>query len=275
MRFRLAAVSAVACSLVTLLCAGQAMAAAEVHRLNLVLSGIPTQVMGGDYNDALDSYNSRVLDPKGYETLKHLQFTWAYDGELRYFVRPNFAIAMGVTQLRASETAQFLPAITQVVGVKAEILTVPIHIGGLYYLQAYNQGDFQARAYIGGGLMQYTYSHARFSQSLTTPDASWNSPDSVRFGTHGSTYSTDLTQDAPGYYMEAGAHMFFAARFSVAIGAVYSSGKLSNMRVHRVTSAGQTVADENAGEVVVNSQGKLYQLDVGGLGLKMALGIGF
>ena len=273
MRFRLAAVSAVACSLALLLCAGQAKAAAEVHRFNLVLSGIPTQVVGGDMNDALDLYNQRVLDPKGYESLKHLQFTWAYDAELRYFVRPNFALTAGLTQLRATEEASFLPAITQVVGVQAEILTVPVHIGGLYYLQAYNQGDFQARAYIGGGLMQYTYSHARFRQTLTTPDPAWNAPDTSLGRV--STYKTTLTQDAPGYYLEAGAHMFFASRFSVAIGAIYRSGKLNNMRQDRSGTSGQGTSGDQIGPVVLNSSGKPYQLDVGGLGLRMALGIGF
>jgi hypothetical protein len=231
--------------------------------------------VGGDFNDALDSYNKRVLDPRGYESLQHIQFTWAYDAELRYFVRPNFALALGITQLRATQDAQFLPAITQVIGVQAEILTVPVHIGGLYYLQAYNQGDFQARAYFGGGLMQYTHTRARFQQSLSTPDASWNSPDSSKYGIHDSSYKLEFTQDAPGYYLEAGAHMFFAARFSVAIAALYSSGKLNSMRESVITSGASTVPVDSPGPVVKNSQGKPYQLDVGGLGLKLGLGIGF
>ena len=62
MRFRPAAVSAVVCSLVALLVAGQARAAADVHRFNLVFSGNPTQIVGGDFNDALDVYNKTRLD---------------------------------------------------------------------------------------------------------------------------------------------------------------------------------------------------------------------
>ncbi len=273
MRFRLAAVSAVACSLAVLVCAGQAMAAAEVHRLNLELSVIPTQIVGGDFNDALDLYNTRVLDPKGYEDLNHLQFTWGYDAELRYFVRPNFALAMGVTQLRATENVEFLPSITQTVAVQAEILTVPVHIGALYYLQAYNQGDFQARAYIGGGFVQYTHTFARFGQSLVVSDSSWNAP-GLTYGKN-SSYKTALTQDAPGCYLEAGAHMFFATRFSVVIGAVYRSGKLNNMRVDLIEAGGHVISGDSPGPVVTNSKGQPYQLDVGGLGLKMSLGIGF
>ena len=41
---------------------------------------------------------------------------------------------------------------------------MPVHVGGAYYLQPYNQGDFQARAYVGGGLVQYTYTRAGSSR---------------------------------------------------------------------------------------------------------------
>ena len=273
MRFRLAAVSAVACALAALLCAGQALAAAEVHRLNLVFSGIPTQVQGGDFNDALDTYNARILQPRGYQTMDHVQFTWAYDAELRYFVRPSFALTAGITQLRASQDQHFLPAITQSVNVSAEILTVPVHIGAMYYLQAYNQGDFQARAYLGGGLMQYTYTRATFKQALTTADPLWTAPDTT-YGKF-SNYRSVITQDGPGFYLEGGAHMFFAARYSVIIGAIYRSGKLNNARVDRVEGSGQVVSGTSPGPVVTNSKGQPYQLDVGGLGVKMALAVGF
>ena len=276
MRFRLAAVSAVACLLGALVCAGQAMAAAEVHRLNLVLSGIPTQVNGGDFNDALKYYNTTIIDPQGYEAMKPVQFTWAYDAELRFFARPNFALTLGITQIRAGESKEFLPAISQGIHVRAEILTAPVHIGALYYLQAYNQGDFQARAYIGGGLLQYTYSHADFVQSLTNPDTSltrkWTAPGHPEYGAN---YSTRLTQDAPGYYIEGGAHMFFAARYSVVLGGIYRSGQLNGMRVDRVSVAGKVVSDPSSNTVAKNSDGLPYQLDVGGVGVKLAVAIGF
>lgn len=276
MRFRLAAVSAVACLLGALACAGQAMAAAEVHRLNLVLSGNPTQVNGGDFNEMLKFYNAAIIDPQGYEPLSPVQFTWAYDAELRYFARPNFAITLGITQLRASEDKEYLPAISQGVNLRAEILTAPVHIGALYYLQAYNQGDFQARAYIGGGLLQYTYSHATFQQSLTNPDTSltrkWTAPGHPEYGAN---YLTRLTQDAPGYYFEGGAHMFFAARYSVVIGGIYRSGRLNGMRMDRLQVAGKEVPGQNSSIVAMNPKGEPFQLDVGGMGVKLAVGIGF
>jgi hypothetical protein len=271
MRFRLAAVWAAACLLVSLPCVRQAMAAAEVHRFNVVIAGVPTQVLGGDFNDQIDTYNKLVLNPRGYQTLDHVQFTWAYDAEARYFLRQNIALVAGVSQMRAEQKADFLPSITQTVSVRAEILTVPIHLGAMYYLQAYNQGDFQARAYMGGGLVQYAYTRATFQQNISTLDTLWNAPGHRDYGSY---YSTTYTQDAPGYYLEGGAHMFFAARYSVIIAGQWRSGKMNNMRLDRVSRNGVDLPGESPGAVVTNSKGKPYQLDLGGLALKLAVAIG-
>src|SRR6516164_2938851 len=110
MRLRLAA-SAVVFLLAALFCAGQARAAAEVHKLSLVLSGMPTQINGGDFNDEISHYNEVALRPFGLEELKKIGFTWAYDMELRYFVRPSFAVSAGLSQIRAIQKQEFLPAI--------------------------------------------------------------------------------------------------------------------------------------------------------------------
>ena len=268
MRFRLAVLSAVAISLAALLCAGQARAAAEVHRFSLMLSAIPTSISGGDFNDQLDRYNLTTLTPRGFEEMKHLQFTWGYDAEMRYFARPSMALVVGLTQVKASETKDFLPAISQAVSIHGEIITVPVHVGAAYYMQPYNQGDFQARAFVGGGLLHYTHTRATFSQVLTNPDSlldyQWKG-----------TNKLVLTQDSPGYYLEGGAHMFFAGRYSVLISAVYRSGLLNDMRVEQWEHNGVPVTTANPGPVATNSKGQPYQLNVGGLGLRMALGIGF
>ena len=268
MRFRPAVVSAVAISLAALAFAGRARAAAEVHRFSLMLSAIPTSVDGGDFNDEVDRYNMIHLDPRGLEDLSHLQFGWAYDAELRYFARPNFALAVGLTQLRAAQTKDYLPAISQDVSLHTEIITVPVHVGVAYYLQPYNQGDFQARAFVGGGVMQYTHTRATLEQELFNAD-------SVLTTTWGGTSKYVLTQDAPGYYLECGAQMFFANQYTVLISAVYRSGVLDNMRVEQSLVNGVSVGYPNPGPVAVNSKGQPYQLDVGGLGLRMCIGIGF
>ena len=52
----------------------------------------------------------------------------------------------------------------------------------------------------------------------------------------GGTTALFATQDAPGYYVEVGAHMFFASRFSVMIGVVYRSGALRGMLLDRLES---------------------------------------
>lgn len=253
----------------TALDAGQARAAATVSRLNLVLSGTPTTVAGGDFNDAIENYNHQQLDPLGYERLKSLSFTWAFDAELRYFVRPNFAVTAGVSHMRVGERKEFLPSITTGVNLHTEILTVPVHVGAAYYLQPYNQGDFQARAYFGGGMVQYTHSRARFEQVLSMSEY-----DSVLVARTGGTQRYSLTQDAPGYYVEGGAHMFFASRFSAMVGLVYRSGVLRGMRLDAADENGVPVDLPRFTEVR-NPDGSEFQVDVSGIGVKMAVGIGF
>ena len=92
MRFRPWVVLGAALACLTALTADQARAAATVHRLSLVLSGMPTSINGKEFNDEIAVFNRTKLDPVGYEHLKALSFGWMFDGELRYFVRPNFAV---------------------------------------------------------------------------------------------------------------------------------------------------------------------------------------
>src|SRR4051812_3666721 len=144
------------------LSAGRAFAAAEVHRFSIVLSAVPTNVAMGDYNSGLDSYNTAILAPKGYEGLKHITFSWLFDARGQYFVRPNMAVVLGVGQMRGVTHQEFLPALSSSVNIRSEFLSVPVTVGGLYYLAPYNSGDFQARMYVGGGLLDHVYNRVRF-----------------------------------------------------------------------------------------------------------------
>lgn len=263
MRFRLAAASAVVFLLAALLCAGQARAAADVHKLSLVFTAMPTQVNGGDFNDAIEQYNQVALRPFGLEEVKKISFTWGYDGELRYFVRPNFAVSAGVSQMRASQKREFLPAIGTALDIDAQIITVPVHVGGAYYMQPYNQGDFQARAFLGAGLLDFTYTRATFSQVFTGADTSG-----------AATFKYGYTNDGIGYYLEGGGHMFFASRWSVLISLLYRSGQLRNMQYDELFFRGQHV-NVPPGTPVLNVKGKPFTLDVGGVGVRFAAGYGF
>lgn len=266
MRFRLAVVSAVAFLALALLPARQAQAAAEVHRFSLMLSGIPTQVVGGDFNDYIDQYDKTILNPQGWEPLPHVAFTWEFDAELRYFARPNFALALGVGQIKSAQKKEYLPSITDAIDIRGEVLTVPVHVGAAYYLQPFNQGDFQARAFIGGGLVQYTYTRATFEQIVMSSDSTFNA------APNHTSFKTVLTQDAPGYYLEAGGHMFFANRYSVLISGIYRTGEVRNMQYDTYRYGTQTTP---AASVPTNSKGQPYKLDVGGVGLRLSFGIGF
>lgn len=269
MRFRPWVVLGAALVCLTALTADQARAAATVSRLSLVLSGIPTSINGKEFNDEIEVFNKTKLDPIGYENLKKLTFGWMFDGELRYFVRPNFAVSAGVSHLRVAEDREFLPSISTGVTLHTEILTVPLHVGGAYYLQPYNQGDFQARAFFGAGLMQYTYNRIRFQQTL-----SMSTYDSALVANSGGSYHYSLTQDAPGYYLEGGGHMFFASRLSALISVNYRSGRLRAMRLQSAEFNGAPPPVPLYSEVK-GSDGSEYYVDLGGVGVRMAVAIGF
>jgi hypothetical protein len=249
-RPRSAVLAAVATAI--LLAPSAAQAAAEVHRFNVVLSGIPTSVKADDFNDLIDFFNNAALAPGGFEPLAKINFAWLFDGEVRYFATQNLALSAGVGQLRAKSVKEYLPALSQSFNVRAELISVPVHIGAAYYLQPYNQGDFQARLFFGVGLEHYT--HSRTSLESIFYNSSTNT---------GSSFKFSSTQDSPGYYAEGGAHMFFASRYSVLLSLLYRSGKVEGL-----VFEGTGLPESNP------KTGKPASLDVSGLGLRMAVSIG-
>jgi hypothetical protein len=256
--------------------APKAMAAAEVHRLNLVISAMPSQLDGGGMNDLLQRYNQYPLGVRGFEPIGKISMGWLFDAELRYFVRPNFAIAAGVGQLKVSSKKEFLPSIGTGINVRGEVITVPVHVGAQYYLAPYTQGDFSARAYVGAGLLSLTASRALFSTyEVGLPLKG----DTLDIASLGGSHRLTATGDSPGYYAEAGAHMFFAARYSIIVGAIYRSARLSNL-----TNRGEIMVPQDRPIApflqtpLLDRNGvpiSIKKLDLSGLGVRMALGIGF
>lgn len=241
-----------------LLAPSAARAAAEVHRLSVALSATPTSVNAGDLNDGIDFYNRVVVTPppRGFDPLDKIGFSWLFNSEVRYFLTRNLAVNAGIGQLRAKSTKEYLPALSQAINVRAELITAPVHIGAAYYLQPYNQGDFQARLFLGGGLVHYTHSRTSFQQVLAGTD-------SATTAQLGGSFKFTNTQDGPGYFGEAGVHMFFASRYSVLLSALYRSGELDPL------------VDEETGQVVINPKtNRPASLDVGGVGFRMAAIIG-
>lgn len=253
-RLRLGAVLALAATLVLCAHAPRVFAAAEVHRFNLVIAGIPTKVDGGDLNRQIEDFNRAKLDPIGREGLSAIRFAWLFDVQFHYFVRENVAVNLGVGQLKSNTSREYLPGILQDIRIRGEVLSVPVHVGGDLYFRPYNQGDFRARAYVGAGFMSMVDNKALVEQVETNTDTL------TTLG--GSTRSVGVG-DSPGYYVETGAHLFFAARYSVMLGAVYRSAKIRGM-VDRVTR-----------EPLLRPDGKPYTLDLSGAGVKMAILIGF
>src|SRR5439155_1509653 len=178
-----------------------------------------------------------------------------FDGEFRYFATRNLALSAGAGQLRAKSVKEYLPALAQSINVRAELISVPVHIGAAYYLQPYNQGDFQARMFFGAGLESYTHSRTAFEQTLSGAD-------SATTAQLGGSFHFSNTQDAPGYYAEGGVHMFFASRYSVLLSVLYRSGVMEGL------------VDERSGQPVLNPKtGRPSGLDVGGVGFRMSAAI--
>jgi len=229
--------------------ASAVQASAEVHRLNLVFSTVPTSVRAGDFNDAIGYLNQAGLQPYNLEPLDKISLSWLLDGELRYFARPNLAVSFGVTRLRAGTSQEYLPTIGASNTVRSDITSVPIHAGAAYYFTPYNQGDFQARAYLGAGFMSVVYNRASLSWTGTGIPG-------------GQGFAVTGTNDGPGYYAEAGVHMFFASKLSMMLSALFRSNEIRNL------------VDESTGAPILNVDGKPFTLDVSGTGFRMAVGIG-
>jgi len=247
---------------------GQARAAADVRKMSLVLSAIPTQFNGGDLNEAIDYYNQIRVRPRGYEEIDRLGFSWMFDADLRYFVRPNFAVTAGLSQLRISSGREYLPALSQAVDVRFDALAVPIHLGAAYYMQPYNQGDFTARMFVGGGMLQYVYTRSTFEQVLTRPD-------SAVAAELGGTQKLVLGQDGPGYFAEGGVQMWFANRYAVLLSVLYRSGELRQVREIGYYRGGSH-QNEASGEVFAHPvTGEPFKMDVGGFGARLGAVIQF
>ncbi len=227
-----------------------ATASAEVHRFSFVVSSIPTELRATSFNSLIENINQSALVPRGLQGLEKLKFTWMFDLEARYFVRQNLAVSAGVSQIRKSSSQSYLPGIGLSVTLSAHITSVPLHVGAAYYLKPYNQGDFQARAYVGAGFMSVVYNRASLEQEAAgIPGV----PVFIQTGTN----------DAPGYYIEGGSHMFFASRYSILLSGIYRSNRVLDL------------IDERTGARWLDAQGRPINLDVGGFGFRMGVGIGF
>jgi hypothetical protein len=245
-----------------LIAARPAAAAPEIHRLNLVLSSNPTQISAGQLNDYIDDYNHFVLRPKGLEALGNISFSWYHQAEVRYFVRQNWAVSGGFGQIHAQTRREFLPRISQVIVLRSDVVSVPVHLGATYYLAPFTQGDFQARAYVGGGFMSLTNNKIVFEQLEFQTDSAT---------TLGGSHRAKMRRDGPGYYFEVGGHMFFASRYSVLIGAIYRSAVVRGLR--EVDEVVEPNGVATITKVPVDKPS--LTLDTSGLGLRMGLAVGF
>ncbi len=235
-------------------------AAAEVHRLNFEISGIPTSINGGTFNDALENYN-RVLRSRGIEPIEESSFGWHFDAQLKYFLRPHLAASVGAGQMLVIREREVLPRLTQDIQLRTEIRTIPIHAGVDYYLAPYVQGDFQARAFLGAGVMSLVSNRALLQQTEINTDSSTTLGDPR---TPPNNFTLAAVNDAPGYYLQGGVHMWFPSRLSVMIGVYYMGAKVRNL-----LERDSLVPFDQVPEV-----GMPLDLDLSGVGARFTIGIG-
>ena len=236
-----------------------AQAQAEFHKLNLMFSANPSSFKGEDYKDFISEYNERVLVPSALKEMDQISWGWRFEAELRYFATSNFAIGVGAGQLRTEKRQEYLPRISQRIEVRTNIVSAPVHVGGFYYFTPYNQGNFRARAYLGGGVMAHTNSKVFFEQLEFNTDSATTLGGSARLKGRG---------EAPGYYAEFGAHMWFATRLSIMLGMTYRSADMVNLRYDSVAISPQGV------ETPFNPPFKPETLDLSGIGARFAVLIG-
>jgi hypothetical protein len=224
-------------------------AAAEVHKLNFVFSAIPTQISGGDVNDVI-AFTNLFLEGFGLKGLDQIKQGWMFEGQLRYMVTSKISVNAGVGQIKKATEREYLPAIQQDIRLRYEVLTAPVTIGAAYYLAPYNQGDFQARAYMGGGFLSLVQSRLKYQQTAN--------------GVPGQTsFTTAWKRDAPGFYVESGVHMYFASRVSVLLGLLYRSAKI------------EALLDRSTNEAAYAPDGHALSMDLSGVGGRMGIAFGF
>jgi hypothetical protein len=233
-----------------------AHAAAQVSKFNIVLSANPTSIDPKDFNEQVIGATNRQLESQGLEGIKQIKFAWLFDSQARYFVRPNFAVEAGVGQMKTVSKREYLPAINAAIQFRAELLSVPVHLGGAYYLPGYNQGDFAARMYVGGGMMSLVYNRAKFMATFTNTDSANTRPN----------FKAVARRDSPGFYAETGVHMFFGGRYSVLLGVLYRSAVIHAPESLTISRSGTTETRTTG-----TSRG---DIDLSGIGARMALAIG-
>lgn len=245
----------------------EARAAAEVHKMNLMLSGNPSSLAASQYNDLISNYNRFVLDPRGYEPLKGMHFGWFYQMQGRYFVRPNITVDAGFGSLKDAQAKEFLPRISQSITVDTRVQTDIWNVGTSYYLQPYNQGDFQARLYFSAGLLSLADTQFKFGKVESGTDSTTSLGTATGSGNRYNFNVRGFSQ-GPGWYFESGAHMFFSSRYSVMLGFMYRDMKV------RAVPLTLTEFDAAGGAHPSPSSLGPIEVDMSGVSARMAICIG-
>ncbi len=102
--------------------------------------------------------------------------------------------------------------------------------------------------------------------------------DTIDAASLGGYNSIEAQGDGAGFYAEVGAHMFFASRFSLLVGAIYRSMKVSDLTTIGTITVPQDVVVAPYLKQTLMKDGKpvgISDVDLSGIGVRLGVGIGF
>jgi outer membrane protein W len=224
----------------------------RVSRLGLALFVMPSSLALGDVNDEIGRLNARTA-AFGLPFISQApidKITWdaPFGAELKYFVNRKFAIVGGLSQVKTESKLDLLPVADGKTLIRGYVRSMPIHIGGDYYLEPRTSGDFTMRPFVGAGYVKVADTKTSFGYELVRPDSTARDVHPFYGNGHG-------------FYTQAGVHMMFPSRYSILLNAHYRNAHVRQMN------------DIETGGVQLDPQGELVETDISGFGLRFAMQI--
>jgi hypothetical protein len=241
-----AVVGLVSGALVTLAVPGHADEQ-RVKRFGVALYVMPTGLALDDFNQSVDNLN-QFTGQQGLAPIDQIHWAAQFGLEGRFQATHHWMLVAGFGQIKKRSELNLIPQVGQSIVVTASILSVPENLGAAYYFNPKTSGDFTLRPFVGGGMIRLVETKAKLGGQAVLADTTFGS------------FSRPQGEGG-GYYAEAGVHMMFPSRYSIILNGIYRHAKTSR------------VYEETTGQLLYNVDGSPYELDLSGVGLRLAFQI--
>ena len=189
---------------------------------------------------------------------------WLFEAELRYFVRAQRRRQRGRRADPQPERARVPARISQRdPAARRDALGAGPRRRRLLPARPTTRATSRRAPSSGGGFLSLVYNRAR-ARAARVRDR--HRDDAVR-----QLHASRGAATAPGYYLEGGAHMFFAARYSVMLGVIYRSAQDPRPAATSRRQHGRTSRRSLGYRQTFRCAGP-RALDMGGLGVRMGIG---